>query len=110
MSFFNEWDFCKEFSGKLPVITGYNVDSDSDDDDDGTHSDSYEPTQSNKSLRLKVPHLSSPETLHPHTPPSRSSGPGTPPRSAHTDINLYVSMDVNLEWRRRVLPFIQLIC
>lgn len=95
--FNNEWDFCKEFSGKSPVITGY-TGSDSEEDDDGF---SY-PIPSNEASRLEV---SSPEAVRPHTPSRKSPGPrtplpslpgpSTPPGTPPTDINFHSSMDVD---------------
>ena len=54
--FYNEWDFCKEFSGNTPVMTGY-----TDSDSEGEDGDPDVPTR-------------------PYSPPHKSPGPRTPPR------------------------------
>ena len=69
--FFNEWDFCREFSGKsASVVVGFSLDESSDDDAD------YVPSE--KRLSPLPPKLPSPRT--PPRLPVPHTLPGTPPR------------------------------
>ena len=83
--FFNEWDFCKEFSGKSAVVTGFSFDSSSDDDDDnmphfiqGKSCENTAPRQSSPHQRFEAPQMFSPKRLSPLMP-SGLPRPRTPP-------------------------------
>ncbi len=82
-AFYNEWDLCKEFSGKIPVVTGFSSDSDSNSDDDDWRfelgNDSME--VSNNALcesALQASKSCTPPRSRPCTP-SHLPGPRTPP-------------------------------
>lgn len=110
-SFFNKWDFCKEFSGKSPVVTGFLFDSSSDDNNNNTPHFNYGESCKNTAPRESSPHqcfkalqMFSPKCLSPLMPsrlpsprtPPQLSGPCTLPRSSPQH-HQPESADVNME-------------